>query len=46
MLEVQTAAEPGPYIDVLGENFAVGWKEEDVIERQAFAKLVVDHVAI
>ncbi len=43
-LEVEPAAEPRFDLHVLRQDLAVGGHEEDVVERQALAELVVEHV--
>ena len=43
MLSSMPPREPRPHVDVLGEDLAVRGDEEDVVERQALAELVVEH---
>ena len=44
-VEVETTAEPGLDVDIPREDLAVRGDEEDVVEGQAFAELVVEHGA-
>ena len=44
--ELEPAAEAGLHVDVLGEHLAVGGGEQDVVERQALAEFVVEHVTV
>ena len=45
-VELEPAAEAGLHVDVLREDLAVGGGEQDVVERQALAELVVEHVTV
>ena len=44
-VQLEPAAEPGLHVDVLRQHLAVGGHEEDVVERQALAELVVEHAS-
>ncbi len=45
-VELETSAKPGLHVDVLRKHVAVGGDEQDVVERQALAELVVEHVTV
>ena len=45
-VELETSAKAGLHVDVLREHVAVGGDEQDVVERQALAELVVEHVTV
>ena len=45
-VELEPAAEARLHVDVLREHLAVRGDEQDVVEGQALAELVVEHVTV